>query len=75
MLSDWPVDRPADWTDFVNEPQSQSELGALRRSVNRGCPFGDEDWQKEVAEDLGLQSTLHPRGRPRKVTIESGIDP
>jgi putative transposase len=75
MLSEWPVDRPMDWVNFVNEPQSQSELEALRRSVNHGCPFGDEDWQKEVAEDLGLQSTLRPRGRPRKVGASCGIDP
>jgi putative transposase len=66
ILSDWPVPRPADWLNFVNEPQTQAELEALRRSVNRGCPFGDDEWQKQVVTDLGLEATLRPRGRPPK---------
>jgi putative transposase len=77
ILSDWPVPRPADWLEFVNEPQTQAELDALRRSVNRGCPFGEDDWQKQVVADLGLESTMRPRGRPRKSgdEQEDEIDP
>ena len=71
MLGDWPLERPADWVEFLNEPQSQAELEAIRRSVNRGCPFGDDQWQEQVVEDLGLQQTLRPRGRPRKTTVTS----
>jgi putative transposase len=33
MLADWPIERPADWAQFVNEPQSAEELESLRRSV------------------------------------------
>ena len=28
--------------------------------------FGDEQWQRETAQRLGLEFTLRPRGRPRK---------
>ena len=73
MLSDWPVERPTDWVDFVNEPQTQEELDALRRCVNRGCPFGEDEWQKVTIEQLGLERTVRPRGRPRKTTVKSGI--
>jgi hypothetical protein len=52
--------------ELVNEAQTEGELEALRRSVQRACPFGDERWQKRTAERLGLESTLRPRGRPRK---------
>ena len=31
-----------DWTALVNAPQTERELEALRRSVNRGTPFGSE---------------------------------
>jgi hypothetical protein len=48
----------------VNEPQTKQELDAIRLSVNRGQPFGNDDWQKRTAERLGLEFTLHPRGRP-----------
>ena len=71
MLSDWPVERPSDWVEFVNEPQTLEELEAIRRSVNRGCPFGDEEWTDEVVQQLGLASTLRPRGRPRKAVQPS----
>ena len=66
ILSRWPLPRPADWLQIVNQPQSEAELEALRRCVNRGCPFGDPDWVADTAKRLNLQWTLRPRGRPRK---------
>jgi hypothetical protein len=35
-------------------------------SVVRGAPYGDELWQQRTTLALGLQSSLRPRGRPRK---------
>ncbi len=65
-LSDWPLPRPRTWRRLVNEPQTEAELEAIRRSVNRSQPFGTEPWTKNTARDLGLQSTLRRRGRPTK---------
>jgi len=65
-LSDWPVLRPRSWLALVNEAQTEAELDAIRRSVLRGQPYGSEQWVKETAKQLGLQSTLRSRGRPRK---------
>jgi putative transposase len=67
-LADWPVDRPRDWLRAVNQAQSKREVEALRCAVQRGRPFGSPTWEKQAATRLGLQSTLHPRGRPRKGT-------
>ena len=61
-----PVPRPANWLDWVNQPQSQEEVDAIRRSIDRGAPLGHEQWTKEIAQTLSLQSTLRPRGRPGK---------
>ena len=69
-LSNWPLPPLADWLEFVNEPQTSAELQAIRASVNRGSPFGDEKWQEQAATTLGLQATQRPRGRPRKVPVE-----
>ena len=66
ILSDWPVKRSTNWPDWVNEPQSEAELKALRCSVQRGQPFGSEEWVKLTAAKLDLASTLRPRGRPMK---------
>jgi REP element-mobilizing transposase RayT len=65
----WPAqdgDLGAFMQRWVNEPQTKQELGAIRLSVNRGQPFGNDDWQKRTAARLRLEFTLHPRGRPRK---------
>jgi len=63
--ADW-VRRPDDWLDVVNRPQSKEELTALRLCVQRGRPYGGERWIKRFAAEHGLDSTLRPRGRPRK---------
>ena len=65
-LCPWPIARPADWQARVNRALTKKELETLRVSVVRGRPFGDEDWQKRTAKRLGLESTFHPRGRPKK---------
>ena len=69
VLTPWPIDRPRDWTSRVNRPFGPKEEEAVRRSIQRGQPFGSESWQAEVAARLGLESVLRPRGRPRTKTI------
>jgi putative transposase len=65
-LHPWPVPEPENWISWVAEPQTETELAAVRCSVNRGRPFGSEDWTEKVVRQLGLESTVRPRGRPRK---------
>lgn len=66
LLGPWPVPLPANWTSWVNEPQSESELESLRRCVTRGRPFGSDEWVSGAVRALGLEVTVRPRGRPRK---------
>jgi putative transposase len=66
FLQDGPVALPSTWIEEVNRPQSEAELAALRRSVQRGQPYGEESWVRRLAGRLGLETTLRPRGRPRK---------
>ncbi len=65
-LSNWPLSRPREWVKYVNEPQTQAELDSLRRSVTRGQPFGSSQWTEATAKQLGLESTIRTRGRPKK---------
>jgi putative transposase len=55
----------------VNKPQTEAEVQALRRSVQRGQPYGDAAWTKRVAARMRLESTLRPRGRPPKQPKDS----
>ena len=54
ILSAWPLPRPTDWLQLVNQPQTEAEVEALRCCVNRGRPFGDPNWVTDTAERLGL---------------------
>ncbi len=65
-LSPWPVARPRNWVKRVNAPLSPSEEEAMARCLRRCQPLGDPEWTETAARRLGLESTLRPRGRPRK---------
>jgi putative transposase len=64
LLSDWPLERPQHWLRLVNQPLREKEREALRTSVVRGRPFGDEDWQQKQVSRLGLLHTMRREGRP-----------
>jgi putative transposase len=66
-----PIALPADWPRRVNAVQTEAELEAVRGSVTRGRPYGPEAWVEAVVQRLGLQSTVRPRGRPRKQQTEA----
>ena len=65
LLAPWPMPRLPSWTGRVNQPLTEKELESIRKSANRGRPFGDDDWISKIVKHHGLQSTLRPRGRPR----------
>lgn len=58
--------RPDNWLEWVTEPQTEAELKAMRGCVARGAPYGSERWQQLAARRLSPESTLRPRGRPRR---------
>ena len=66
ILATWPLAQPSQWLKNVNRPETEAELAAFRRSVNRGQPYGPESWVKRCVGKLGLESTIRPRGRPRR---------
>ncbi len=70
LLHPWPVPRPRHWVAHVNRPETAAELEAVRRSVQRGQPFGGEEWQQQTAQRLGLEYTFRPRGRPKRLTAD-----
>ena len=59
-MSEWPLPRSTQWTEYDNAPQTESELAALRQCVLRGRPFGSAQWQRQTAKTLGLEKTLRP---------------
>lgn len=66
LLADSPVPLGSRWIEHVNAAQTDGEVDALRRSINRGQAFGGEAWTAKVTRQLQLEHTYRPRGRPRK---------
>lgn len=57
---------PRQWRSWVNKPQTEAEVAAIRHCIRRGSPYGDAAWGRSSVARLGLESTLRPRGRPKK---------
>lgn len=66
LLSTWPMLKPRQWRRLVNQPQTDTELDALRRCAVRGQPYGSDRWVERITKELSLESTMHARGRPKK---------
>lgn len=66
-LAEGPVPRPKNWLKWVNQAVTVGEMEAVRKCITRGAPYGEESWVRQIAQRLNLESTLRPRGRPRKV--------
>ena len=66
----WPSERPlktpANWPELVNQPQTDTEIDAIRHCIARGRPLGETNWVNQMAKRLGLETTLRPRGRPKQ---------
>ena len=76
LLAAWPIDTPANWLERVNQTDDAQKLETLRRMLtNQGRPFGQPEWQKEIAKRLGLESAYRPTGRPRKVGRNQNASP
>ncbi len=69
VLDEWPVPQPANWLDFVNEPEQRVELDKLREAITRSAPIGDPQWTIDTAKALGIPHTLRRGGRPRLSAI------
>lgn len=66
LVDGLPLALPDHWTEYVNTPLTDGELDRMQQSINRGAPFGGLEWRARICEQLGLESTIRPKGRPKK---------
>jgi putative transposase len=63
-LAEWPILRPPNWVDVVNEPQIARELADIQRAIKNNRPIGDGNWKTEAAARFNVR--LAERGRPKR---------
>ncbi len=54
---------------LVHERECRADrgrIGGLAAQRCAGAPFGEERWSQRIAERLGIEASLRPRGRPKK---------
>jgi putative transposase len=73
IVDAWPIDRPADWAERLNQDLPGTVLERLRLSGQRGRPYGDEGWTERIVKRLGLEHTVRDPWRPRKNLLASGV--
>lgn len=59
-----PLRLPTDWRALLNEDPPNDETEAVRRSIEKGVPLGDEDWRETIAARLAVPANPRGRGRP-----------
>jgi putative transposase len=63
-LSDTIVELPDDYLTWVND--SEEGIDTIRQSVNKGTPYGSDNWKLDMIEQHDLHTTITKPGRPKK---------
>lgn len=66
LLSESPTPLPKNYQTWINTSEKEENLEILRRSVNKGVPFGMNTWVDAMIKKYKLETTKRSVGRPRK---------
>lgn len=66
LLDPLPVQLPDDYLKWINTEEQSKEVEAIRHSVNKGVPYGREQWIDVMVTKYHIETTLRSAGRPRK---------
>jgi putative transposase len=67
VIDEIPIELPKGWESYVHTSLAEKDLKRVRESVNRQSPYGTPVWVSNLCKELGIESTIRPRGRPKKV--------
>lgn len=72
LVDSWPLERPADFDNWLAEPLNEDQLRALRHSTNRQFPFGSTNWMTKTATQLGINLGARPGRPPKRPKLGTG---
>lgn len=69
ILSEWPVEMPNNYLEFVNQDQGiEQEIKQeekIEKSIDKSNPYGQTTWVEKMVKKFGLEQTLRRVGRPK----------
>ncbi len=65
LLSKSPTPLPKDYSGWVNTEDKEGTIKSMRTSVNKGTPFGSDDWVSMMVDEHNLGATVRGTGRPK----------
>src|SRR5207244_121046 len=65
QLDPWPLPRPGDWLELMNESVCERDVAIVREAITRSAPLGNKNWTEEMAGRLGIRLCPRRPGRPR----------
>lgn len=66
LLAVSPVTLPRNYRSWVNTSEPSEALEKLRKSVNKGAPYGTEGWVEKTVKQFNLGATMRNPGRPKE---------
>jgi len=66
LLDRLPGQFPDEYLNWINTVEPSEEIETIRRSVNKGVPYGRERWVDSMVAAYHLETTLRSAGRPKK---------
>lgn len=60
------VPLPDHYRQWINIAEQHEDVTSIRRSVNKGVPYGRERWIDKMVTTYHLETTLRSAGRPKK---------
>ncbi len=66
LLDTLPVQLPDKYLTWINTAESPEEIETIRRSVNKGVPYGRQRWVDAMVATYHMETTLRGAGRPKK---------
>lgn len=66
LLSSLPTKLPINCLESVNTILKSDKLEIIRKSVNKGTPFGSDNWIDKMVDRYKMGSTVRGVGRPKK---------
>jgi putative transposase len=66
LLAPSPTPLPHGYRTWIHESEPSEDLLTVRKSVNKGIPYGREAWRDKMITRFSLEQVLRTPGRPKK---------